>query len=53
MSPSIALSNLATVSVKPSKTAIRIIIAAVGTATAMRLTHAIVFITECDFGENI
>jgi hypothetical protein len=29
------------------------IIAAVGIATARRLTSAMMFITECDFGENI
>jgi hypothetical protein len=39
--------------VRPSNMARRIIIAAVGTATATRLTHAMMFITECDFGENI
>ncbi len=53
MSASMAVFKVSMLPVRPSNMARRIIIAAVGTATATRLTHAMMFITECDFGENI
>jgi hypothetical protein len=41
------------VEVRPSNIAMRMIMAAVGIATASTLTDAMMLITECDFGENI
>ena len=53
MSASTEEYSLSITSPKPPNIDSSITIAAVGTATAMRLTMAMMFITEWDFGENI